>query len=567
MRKFLSQLTAALIAVFLCGCSGDKETPLTVSTSSLNFIALGSTQSVSVTSDADLTATSSRPWCTAEVDLEQQKVFITAARNYATSQRSAEVRLTSGSQTQVIAITQKAGTGTFDAFTLSSDTFPKLNPTDSGEAKVKYMEGSYTITVTLKDPKYTWCVKVTEGGFVSTKYTDKQKGSGDFSFEVKANTTLKNRKAKLLVISEYEGAKCTYELSITQSKENNITIDWDEKSCHFVTGGVYARIKKVDNRFALVYDTNNKPRIRFSDDKCESWSEAIKVAWNDNYTYTNCELLQLQSGRLLYMWNARPHSGTGLPYKIMYALSDDKGNSWGEARDLYTAYPEAHNGCWEPIALQRPDGEIQIYFANEAPYTNSSEQEISMMRSTDNGESWSAAERVSFRAGSRDGMAVPIYLPHSKEIAVAIEDNGIRGRFKPVIVRTADNWKDGFVAARDARREEALTPEYAVHDTIYAGAPYLIRLGEKHTLLSIQSTEGRKGHNEKYANMQVYVGDKEARNFCNRSTPMPHLAENGSALWNSITQIDDETVIAVMSVGGMEPGGIWTVKGKIVEME
>lgn len=347
----------------------------------------------------------------------------------------------------------------------------------------------------------------------------------------------------------------------------NITIEWDESSCHFVTSGGYARIKKVDNRHALVYNYGAPALLRFSDDCCESWGEPIEVARAEGYGFTNSELLQLQSGKLLYMWNARPRRDTGLPYKIMYATSTDGGKSWSEARDLYVAHCEFQNGCWEPIALQLPDGEVQIYFANEAPYTESTEQEITLMRSKDDGESWSNAEKVSFRAGSRDGMAVPIYLPHSKEIAVAIEDNGIRGRFKPVIVRTSNNWKDGFVAARDARREEALTPEYAVHDTIYAGAPYLIRLGEKHTLLSIQSTEGRKGHNEKYANMQVYVGDKDARNFCNRSTPMPKLPADGNALWNSITQIDDETVIAVMSVGGMEPGGIWTAKGKIVEME
>ena len=97
----------------------------------------------------------------------------------------------------------------------------------------------------------------------------------------------------------------------------------------------------------------------------------------------------------------------------------------------------------------------------------------------------------------------------------------------------------------------------------------IIRLGENHTLLSIQSTEGRKGTNERFANMQVYVGDKNARNFCNRSTPMPELKENASALWNSLHQIDDETVIAIMSVGGQErgKGGIWTVKGKIAEIQ
>jgi hypothetical protein len=152
---------------------------------------------------------------------------------------------------------------------------------------------------------------------------------------------------------------------------------------------------------------------------------------------------------------------------------------------------------------------------------------------------------------------------------VAIEDNGIRGRFKPVIVRTTSNWEDGFVAAEDARREEALLPECAVHDTVYAGAPYLIKLGKRNTLLSVQSTEGRKGRNEQFANMQVYVGDKDARNFHNRSTPIPHLPADASVLWSSLSQIDDDTVIAVMSVSGMERGksGIWTAKGKIVKVQ
>ena len=189
------------------------------------------------------------------------------------------------------------------------------------------------------------------------------------------------------------------------------------------------------------------------------------------------------------------------------------------------------------------------------------------MRSYDEGKSWSNAEKVSFRAGKRDGMSVPIYLPHSGEIAMAIEDNGVRGSFKPVIVRTSNNWRDGFVTGNDLRREEALAAKCTVDDAVYAGAPYLIRLGENHTLLSIQSTEGRKGRGHKFANMQVYVGDKNARNFCNRSTPLPNLHEDGSALWNSLCQIDEQTVIAVMSVRGMEQGknGVWTVKGAITK--
>ena len=355
--------------------------------------------------------------------------------------------------------------------------------------------------------------------------------------------------------------------TIIEGSAQNLTIEWSAASAHLVTRGGYARIKKVDNHHALVYETRGAVWIRFSKDGCESWSEPTEVARGEGYSYANSELLQLQSGRLLFMWNARPRRDTGLPYKIMCATSDDGGASWSEGRDIYVAGDEPRVGCWEPVALQLPSGEIHIYFANEAPYIASSEQEISLVRSVDNGERWSRAERISFFAGRRDGMPVPIYLPHSKEIAVAIEDNGIRGRFKPVIVRSAENWHDGFVAGNDLRREEALSSRWAVHDTIYAGAPYLIRLGKKHTLLSVQSTEGRKGGSHHYSNMQVYVGDRSARHFRNRSTPLPNLPTDGHALWNSLAQIDEQTVIAVMTVRGVEQGGngVWTVKGKIVK--
>ena len=356
-------------------------------------------------------------------------------------------------------------------------------------------------------------------------------------------------------------------LGVAVSSAQNITIEWNAESAHFVARGGYARIKKVDNLHALVYGAGRSVWIRFSDNGCDSWGDAIEVAHSEGYSYTNSEMLPLQSGKLIYMWNARPLANTDLPYKIMYALSEDGGKHWSEGRDLYVAGKEPRTGCWEPVALQLPSGEIHIYFANEAPYKHSSEQEISLVRSIDNGKTWSRAEKVSFYAGKRDGMPVPIYLPHTKEIAMAIEDNGIRGRFKPVIVRTANNWRDGFVAGNDWRREEALSPKWAVRDSIYAGAPYLIRLGEKHTLLSIQSTEGRHGKSHHFANMQVYVGDRNARNFRNRTTPLPNLPKDGYALWNSIAQIDENTVIAIMSVGGLERGknGIWTIKGKIIK--
>ena len=355
--------------------------------------------------------------------------------------------------------------------------------------------------------------------------------------------------------------------AMTACHTPEMEVKWDATTCHHVTAGVYARIKPVGDRFALVYSAGPAAYIRWSSDRCKTWSEPQCVAQADGYNYTNCELLELTDGTLLYMWNARPKGGSGLPYKIMAATSNDCGSTWQE-QTLYTANSEFRDGCWEPIAMELPNGEVQLYFANEYPYQLSDEQEITLLRSLDSGKSWSKPETVSMRKGSRDGMPSPLYLPRTKEIAVAIEDNGLRGHFKPVIVRSAECWRDGFVSGNDTRREEALAAEWQLHDTIYAGAPYLITLG-KHTLLSIQSTEGRKGRDHQYANMQVYVGDSDARNFRNRTTPMPKLSSNGSALWNSLCAIDSRRVIAVMSVSGAPDGknGIWTVEGELTPIE
>ena len=110
----------------------------------------------------------------------------------------------------------------------------------------------------------------------------------------------------------------------------NLTIEWSAESAHLVTRGGYARIKRVDNHHALVYETRGAVWIRFSHDNCESWSEPTEVARGEGYNYANSELLQLQSGRLLFMWNARPRRDTALPYKIMCATSDDGGASWSD---------------------------------------------------------------------------------------------------------------------------------------------------------------------------------------------------------------------------------------------
>jgi hypothetical protein len=356
--------------------------------------------------------------------------------------------------------------------------------------------------------------------------------------------------------------------------DDGIRIAWDYNLRQRANNGSYARVKWLNNnRLALVYGAGSDVYFRLQNDRSTGWGSTITVSHDNagNYNYTNSELIELQNGTFLYAWNARPKvlRNDTYPYKIMIKKSVNGGATWTDEKSLYEAGTVFEDGCWEPAFLQLPTGEIQIYFANENPYRESSEQEISLIRSFDNGETWSAAEKISFRAGTRDGMPVPVYLQNSKGIALAIEDNGINGTFKPVIVHTtvADNWSSGFVAGNSTRRWHALRSDYRLPTDVVGGAPYLIQLLSGETLLSFQSGEGRDTpYTHTYANMQVYIGTDEAKDFSRKSSPFPLLPATAQALWSSLCQTSDTTVMAVSSLGGMGSGnnGVWTATGHIV---
>lgn len=351
------------------------------------------------------------------------------------------------------------------------------------------------------------------------------------------------------------------------SFEDGIRIAWDYSTAQHVTYGVYARVHPInDGQFGLVYSDGPDVWFRRSTDHCETWSNQILVDHEDGYNNTNAELVRLANGWLLYAWNGRPMQEGGLPYIIKTKISKDNGVSWGDERLIYSADNTFENGCWEPVMMQIPSGEIQLFFANENPYRNNFDQEITMFRSFDNGLTWGDYTTTSYRGGHRDGMPVPVRLQNGKGMVYCIEDNGFNGNFKPVIIYSSNenNWTQGPVVWNSPNRWGALRNDYALGSGVYAGAPYLIQLPSGETVMSIQSSEGRISGNE--AMTQVYIGNDEAKDFSRKSTPLPWLPSSGNALWNALEVIDDNTVILTSSVNtaGAGPGGIWTIKGKVI---
>nr|WP_232325337.1 family 43 glycosylhydrolase [Pedobacter panaciterrae] len=362
-------------------------------------------------------------------------------------------------------------------------------------------------------------------------------------------------------------------VNVPQKPSVNKHIEWDYSTLKKVSSSAagerycgYARMIQLhDQSLVAVYEADGNVVSVKSADLGATWSAPVSVAKRADGTNMSVpDILELKDHSLLASYNPRPYDiSPSRKFGIRTKKSYDGGLTWTDEKLLYEAGYEFKNGCWEPSAIQLPNGEIQLYFANEGDYLNSDEQNISMLRSTDNGLTWTKkAEIVSFRAGKRDGMPVPLLLNNGKEIVFAIEDNGF-DTFKPYIIRNSlkDNWAS-TIDAGSSNRSYALADK--IDDKIYAGAPYLRQLKTGETILSYQGTEGRTNKME-FADMKVVIGDDQARNFNRKSTPFI-IPANKSCLWNSVTILNDNTIVAVASTNAYSNHSeIWMIKGRLVQ--
>lgn len=334
-----------------------------------------------------------------------------------------------------------------------------------------------------------------------------------------------------------------------------IRVAWDYKTLHRVYDGnvFYPRMIRLQNGELLcAFESKGAVYIVTSTDEGKSWSNGILFAPADGETKAAVpEVVQLNNGDVLLAYNTRPPQDNADPEKkfgIKIRISKDGGETWLPEQNVFEGGYKWNRGVWEPAMIQLLTGEVQLFFANEYPYSDSHDQEISMVRSFDYGKSWSSLETISYRMGHRDGMPVPLILKNEQGIAVAIEDNGIdSGEFKPAIIWSSmeDNWRQGTAGGDSDRRWRALTKENQLADSHYGGAPYLQQLESGETLLSFQSTENRSGDWSK-STMIVAIGDKRAQNFSRKSRPF-EVPKEKSAPWNSLFIKNDTTVTAVTS--------------------
>ena len=347
-------------------------------------------------------------------------------------------------------------------------------------------------------------------------------------------------------------------------------ISWDYSSLNKVSVGTgyngYARLIQLEDKTLIcTYESNGNVVVVKSSDMGKIWSLPIIVdAGGNGVNMAVPDILQLKDNSILVCYNPRPtNSAPDRKFGIRTKKSYDNGLTWTDSRLLYEADYQFENGCWEPAAIQLPNGEIQLFFANEGIYTNSNEQNISVLRSLDSGLSWTSTPQItSFRSGSRDGMPVPLLLKNTTDIVFAIEDNGF-SNFKPYIIRNSlvNNWTN-IVDASSNKRSYALSVRIA--DNIYAGAPYLRQLSSGETILSYQGTEDRENKMD-FAEMKVVIGNDEAKSFNRKSSPFK-IPASKLGLWNSLSVIDNNTVVALTSTNAFSGGAIevWMIKGHVI---
>lgn len=318
-------------------------------------------------------------------------------------------------------------------------------------------------------------------------------------------------------------------------------------------------IELANGDFICVYEANGNIDMIRSSDKADTWTQPERISTqHDNTIMAVPEIIQLTNGDIIVSYNPRPGqpSDDSRRFGIATKISIDNGTSWGDENIVYEADYVFSNGCWEPFIIQLNNGETQLYFANEGDYTVSNEQNISMFRSHDQGRTWGEREVVSFSPTSRDGMPVAVELDDG-DVIMSIEDN-FAYNFKPAIIRTSNDWANATVGRSTPDRAYAL--DHDLQSNSYQGAPYIRKLPSGNIVISYQGTDMERNHDISNARMLVEIGDKTGKNFSNSTRPFV-VPTGKSALWNSLSVMDERVWALASTLAYSEMQEVWTIAG------
>lgn len=310
--------------------------------------------------------------------------------------------------------------------------------------------------------------------------------------------------------------------------------------------------------------------LQASYDNGRTWKEPVtlmdkeKASIGSNYwRFTNPEMIKLKNGWILMSFTANGKPEVNDNCHVMVMLSKDNGKTWGDPTIM------GRGRTWEPMIVQLPNGELELYVSSEAawfPSNGSLQQEIVYSRSTDNGETWTKFERASFTPGCRDGMPVASVLQGNKGILFSIEVIGGNG---PSIVKRDLNgeWDQTPWNGQDSEKR------WRLGNIGGGGAPYMLQLPTGEIVVSAHLDQVGVWQTSR---PKIIVGDNTGHNFTAPVSPLPRslnvIERNDGAYYNSLFLKDDNTVWLVITHSRYNGdnrllGEIMYMEGQIVEMK
>jgi hypothetical protein len=336
-------------------------------------------------------------------------------------------------------------------------------------------------------------------------------------------------------------------------------ITWDRATDHVVShtdkAAAYPRARRLSNGDILLgyhhgggageYGTS--VTLRRSRDGGKTWVDTRDIEGPEEpqfWGFSNVDFIELDSeGEMLFVTAAR---GKAEPEKNVFLsecerselrlrFSRDYGVTW----DTPVSVARGRGRVWEPSLVRLPNGELEIYFACEAPdlrRAGRQNQRIEVVRSLDRGRTWTQPAEVSQHPGMRNGMPAAIALANGK---VACAQEMVGDKVSPWISLTL--------------RGERVEEEVAQRTYDFGAAPALLRTPDHSVLLAFHSGFQRPPAPTgapvpwMFTNVWVQHGNAEAKDFGFGTQPWPDLNERTGMFFPSLFMKDTDTVVALAS--------------------
>ena len=334
-------------------------------------------------------------------------------------------------------------------------------------------------------------------------------------------------------------------------------ITWDRATDRVVShtdrAAAYPRARRLSNGDILLGyhhgggegEYGTYVTLRRSRDGGQTWSDTRDIEGPEEpyfWGFSNVDFIELGGGKMLFVTAARGKAHPGEDgffteckrSELRLRRSSDYGVTWSAPR--YVA--RGRGRVWEPSLVRLPSGELEIYYACEAPDLRRDgrlDQRIEVIRS-DDGYAWTPPAEVSQHAGARNGMPAAIVLANGR---VACAQEMVGEKISPWISFTVHG-----------RRVEETAPQ---RDYDFGAAPALLRAPDQSVLLAFHSGFQKPPAPSgapvpwMYANVWLQRGNADAKDFGIGTQPWPAVDDRTGMFFPSLFMKDAETVVALAS--------------------